>query len=103
MRLNIFGIENLFGSGIGAVYARIGDILWFCWGFWVNKLIPVEYFTLPMTIEIYLVNLLPSRFIVAYFIMPETENRTLEEIEMHFSDNSKGLTDIRIKEIKSVS
>lgn len=34
--------------------------------------------------------------ILSYFILPETENRTLEEIEMHFSDNTKGLADWKI-------
>lgn len=28
--------------------------------------------------------------------MPETENRSLEDIEFHFSDNSKKLTDRKI-------
>lgn len=31
-----------------------------------------------------------------YIILPETEDRSLEAIELHFSDNSKGLTDIHI-------
>lgn len=31
--------------------------------------------------------------ILMYFIMPETDGRTLEDIELHFSDNSKKLTD----------
>lgn len=31
-----------------------------------------------------------------YFIFPETEDRTLEDIELHFSDNSKKLTDRKI-------
>lgn len=31
-----------------------------------------------------------------YVILPETEGRSLEEIELHYSDNSKGLTDIHI-------
>lgn len=35
-------------------------------------------------------------FIVMSFILPETEGRTLEDIELHFSDNSKGFTDWRI-------
>lgn len=35
-------------------------------------------------------------FVLLYKIMPETENRTLEDIEMHFSDNSKKLTDRKI-------
>lgn len=30
--------------------------------------------------------------------MPETENRTLEDIELHFSDNSKTITDRNIAE-----
>lgn len=48
-------------------------------------------------------------FIVAYFIIPETENRTLEDIEIHFSDNSRNLTDRKIeknavgKELKMAS
>lgn len=47
--------------------------------------------------------------IVGYFIIPETENRSLEDIELHFSDNSRNLTDRRIqknavaKELRSAS
>lgn len=50
--------------------------------------------------KVYFLNL--YSFIVAYFILPETENRTLEEIELHFSDNSKSLIDINICRIDSV-
>lgn len=39
--------------------------------------------------------------ILMYKILPETENRTLEDIEMHFSDNSKKLTDRKISKIQS--
>lgn len=35
-------------------------------------------------------------FIFAYLVLPETENRSLEEIELHFSDDSKKLTDRNI-------
>lgn len=31
-----------------------------------------------------------------YFILPETENRSLEDIEIHYSDNTKKITDINI-------
>lgn len=37
--------------------------------------------------------------VLIYLIMPETENRTLEDIEMHFSDNSKKITDRKIARI----
>lgn len=37
--------------------------------------------------------------ILMYKILPETENRTLEDIEMHFSDNSKKITDRKIAKI----
>ncbi|XP_055301620.1 facilitated trehalose transporter Tret1-like [Sitodiplosis mosellana] len=36
-------------------------------------------------------------FISMLFILPETENRTLEEIELHFSDNNRSIFDIKIK------
>lgn len=36
---------------------------------------------------------------VAYKILPETENRSLEEIEMHFSDDSKSITDRKIQHV----
>lgn len=39
--------------------------------------------------------------ILIYKIMPETENRTLEEIEMHFSDKSKKLNDRKIASVSS--
>lgn len=35
--------------------------------------------------------------IILYNILPETEGRTLEDIENHFTDNSKSLTDHKIK------
>lgn len=39
-------------------------------------------------------------WIVLYKILPETEGRSLEDIEMHFSDNSKKLTDHNIPKRK---
>lgn len=36
-------------------------------------------------------------FVSMYFILPETEGRTLEDIEHHFSDNSKRITDWKIE------
>lgn len=39
-------------------------------------------------------------FIVTYFILPETENISLEDIERHFSNNSKKITDRNI--VKSI-
>lgn len=38
-----------------------------------------------------------------YMFLPETERRTLEEIELHFSDNSKKLSDINIKKNVNMS
>lgn len=38
-----------------------------------------------------------------YFILPETEGRTLEDIELHFSDNSKKITDRRIVKITEMA
>lgn len=31
-----------------------------------------------------------------YFILPETEKRSLEDIEAHYTDNTKKITDIHI-------
>lgn len=39
------------------------------------------------------------RIFVLYFCLPETENRTLEDIEIHFTDNSKKFYDINIVKI----
>ncbi|XP_055299314.1 facilitated trehalose transporter Tret1-like [Sitodiplosis mosellana] len=36
-------------------------------------------------------------FIVMYLILPETEGRSLQDIEIHFSDNSRRITDIQIR------
>lgn len=43
------------------------------------------------------------RTIVMYFIMPETEGRSLAEIELHYSDNTKGITDIYIHKNKKLN
>lgn len=36
---------------------------------------------------------------MTYNILPETEGRSLEDIETHFSDNSRKLTDWKIAKI----
>lgn len=36
-----------------------------------------------------------------YLILPETENRSLEDIERHFSDNSKKITDHKIAKMST--
>lgn len=40
-------------------------------------------------------------FVLMYFILPETEGRTLEDIELNFSDNSKNITDRKIARLHS--
>lgn len=37
--------------------------------------------------------------LVAFFVLPETENRSLEEIERHFSEKSKSLFDRDIRRL----
>lgn len=39
--------------------------------------------------------------IFTYIVLPETEDRSLEDIELHFSDNSKNITDRKIAKSKS--
>lgn len=39
--------------------------------------------------------------ILMYNILPETEGRRLEDIELHFSDNSKKITNRKIPKMKS--
>lgn len=38
-----------------------------------------------------------------YFIMPDTEQRSLEDIELHYSDKTKGMTDIHIEKRSAVA
>lgn len=38
-----------------------------------------------------------------YFILIETEGRSLEEIELHFSDSNRKLCDINIQKIPRVN
>lgn len=40
-------------------------------------------------------------WILMYFILPETENRTQEDIELHFTDKSKKVTDRKIARLNS--
>lgn len=34
-----------------------------------------------------------------YNILPETEGRTLEDIEVHFSDNTKSITEHKVRKL----
>lgn len=38
-----------------------------------------------------------GRYVLMYFILPETEHRSLQDIELHYSDKEKGLFDIDIR------
>lgn len=63
-----------------------------------------SYFNLETTLSmpgVALFNSIVIAFglVLMYKILPETENRTLEDIEMHFSDKSKKLTDRTISKI----
>lgn len=51
-----------------------------------------ETFSLPEVAMFYCVNATLG-LILMYAIFPETEGRSLEEIELHFSDNNKKMTD----------
>lgn len=42
------------------------------------------------------------RLCVLFVILPETEGRTLEEIELFFSDNKRPITDRHIRKITAV-
>lgn len=37
-------------------------------------------------------------FAVMYLILPETDGRTLEDIEIHYSDNKRSITDTKIQQ-----
>lgn len=41
--------------------------------------------------------------ITMYFIMPETEGRSLQDIELHFSNDSKRMTDWKISKSSNQS
>lgn len=34
-----------------------------------------------------------------YLVLPETEGKTMEEIEVHFADNNRKIDDINIRKI----
>lgn len=38
-----------------------------------------------------------GRYVLMFSILPETEHRSLQDIELHYSDNKKGLFDIDIR------
>lgn len=38
-----------------------------------------------------------ARYALMYFMLPETEHRSLQDIEFHYSDQKKGLFDIDIR------
>lgn len=38
-----------------------------------------------------------------YVFLPETENRTLEEVELYFSDKSRKLTDRHVKKTSDLN
>ncbi|XP_031636109.1 facilitated trehalose transporter Tret1-like [Contarinia nasturtii] len=69
----------------------------YAFGFFTKK----TYYNLETTLSLPGASLLYTiiclfGLILTYNILPETENRSLEDIELHFSDNSKKITDRKI-------
>lgn len=65
------------------------------------------YYNLETTLSLPGVSLLYlviscAGLIYAYYVLPETNNRTLEDIELHFCDNSKKITDHKIVKVFDV-
>lgn len=59
------------------------------------------YYNLEISLSLPGVTLIPTiiigfGFILLYRILPETSHRSLEDIELHYSDNSKKITDRKI-------
>lgn len=87
--------ENILQCRNVANTTRCHSILCDYWRIWVclNLIKSKNNWTI---IEIELL----FSFILMYFILPETEQRSLEDIELHFSDNLKRMTDVYIPKQK---
>lgn len=63
------------------------------------------YYNLEITLSLPGVTLLyaiiaGTGLVLMYFIFPETEGRTLEDIELHFADNSKSMLNHKITKMR---
>lgn len=92
IKIRMFLICRSRGIASGAA-AAINYIL----GFITKKI----YYNLETTLSLPGVSLFYSvicgtGMIVMFFILPETEDRTLEDIESHFADGSKAIIDRKI-------
>lgn len=70
-------------------------------GYLLNFIITKSYYNLETFLSLPGITLIPSiiiglGLILLYRILPETTNRSLEDIEIHFSDNSKKITNRKI-------
>lgn len=70
-------------------------------GYLLNFIITKWYYNLETVLSLPGVTLVPCiiigfGLILLYRILPETTNRSLEDIEIHFSDNSKKITNRKI-------
>lgn len=57
----------------------------------------IKFLITQFYLKIYLTTLCSGRFVVTFFILPETENRSLEDIELHFSNDKISLWHIHIR------
>lgn len=90
-------LSELFSFKARGIMVGISAALNYSFGFLSKKI----YYNLETTLSLPGVSLFfccicGFGLIWMYFILPETENRTLEDIELHFSDNSKKITDRKI-------
>lgn len=76
-----------------ALFARVDGTLWNVELYWVKSQNIVQ---LKLACSDTCIMCYNYRLVVMLYILPETENCSLEDIESHFSDNKKKITDINI-------
>lgn len=101
----VLGCQNLFGFGTNTVDLGRNGILRHNRCAWVSTTGKEPENIQPINFKsprVFWIEIFPFNFsfVMMYYWLPETEKRSLEDIEIHFSDPTKKWTDIQIPKAK---